>query len=94
MCFVDENVTQSFFASKPTHPLNLQTRRPDLWTLELTCENTNKPIPYLVIINEILENAVAQDAGFAGNFADRAAVETKVYKDTLPGAKRGAMQAF
>jgi hypothetical protein len=86
MCFVDEHVTQPFFATKPSHPLNLQARRPDLWTLELTCENTNKPIPYLVIINEILENAVARDAGFAGDFGDRTAVETKVYKDTLTGA--------
>lgn len=84
MCFVDEQVTQEFFANKPSHPLNLRTRRPDLWTLELTCENTNKAIPYLVIINEILENAVARDAGFAGNFADRVAVGTTVYKDTLP----------
>ena len=86
MCFIDEHVTQPFFAAKPNHPLNLKTRRPDLWTLELTCENTNKPIPYLVIINEILENAVAKDAGFAGNFGDRVAVGTKVYKDTLPDA--------
>lgn len=86
MCFVDEHVTQPFFAAKPDHPLNLKTRRPDLWTLELTCENTNKPIPYLVIINEILENAVAKDAGFAGDFGDRVAVGTKVYKDTLPDA--------
>ena len=83
MTFVDEHVTQTTFAAKPNHPLKLQNRRPDLWTIELTCANTNTPIPYLVIINEILENAVAKDAGFAGNFADRLAVGTKVYKDTL-----------
>jgi hypothetical protein len=86
MCFVDEHVTHRFFTAKAAHPLNLKTRRPDLWTLEPTCENTNKPIPYLVIINEILENAVAKDAGFAGDFGDRTAVGTKVYKDTLPDA--------
>lgn len=86
MCFLDEHVAQRFFATKPNHPLNLKTRRPDLWTLELTCENTNKPIPYLVIINEILENAVAKETGFAGDFSDRVAVGTKVYKDTLPDA--------
>ncbi|MBN1960365.1 MAG: hypothetical protein JW841_05425 [Deltaproteobacteria bacterium] len=83
MCFVDDNITQKFFASKPTHALNLKIRRPDLWTLELTCENTNKPIPYLTIINEVLENAVARDAGYTGSYADRSAVATKVYKDTL-----------
>jgi len=84
MCFVEENVTREFFADKPDHPLNLRSRRPDLWTLELTCENTNTSIPYLVIINEILENAVAKDAGFAGDFGDRVAVATSVYRDTLP----------
>jgi hypothetical protein len=84
MCFVDENVTQEFFADKPDHPLDLRSRRPDLWTLELTCESTNTSIPYLVIINEILENAVAKDARFAGDFGDRVAVATTVYRDTLP----------
>ncbi len=84
MCFVDENITQEFFADKPDHPLNLKNRRPDLWTLELTCENTNTPIPHLVVINEILENAVAKDTGYAGDFGDRVAVGTKVYRDTLP----------
>jgi hypothetical protein len=85
MCFVDETTHAAFFTAAPNHTLSLRTRRPDLWTLDLTCENTNTPIPYLVIINEILENAVARDAGFAGNFADRAAVGRAVYRDTLPG---------
>ncbi|MEO7369129.1 MAG: Tc toxin subunit A, partial [Gemmatimonadaceae bacterium] len=84
MNFVDDGVTQPYFGGQPNHALNLKKRRPDLWTLELTCENTNKDIPYLVIINEVLENTVAAAAGFAGNFADRAAVATKVYRDTLP----------
>ena len=83
MTFVDEHVTQPTFAAKPNHPLKLQNRRPDLWTLQLDCENTNTPLPYLVIINEILENAVAKEVGFAGNFADRAAVGTAVYRNTL-----------
>jgi len=83
MTFVDEHVTQPTFAAKPNHPLKLQNRRPDLWSLQITCENTDQPIPYLVVINEILENAVAKEVGFAGNFADRGAVGTVVYRDTL-----------
>lgn len=38
------------------HPLHLKKRRPDLWTLKLTCENTNTLVPYLTIVNEVLES--------------------------------------
>jgi hypothetical protein len=85
MSFVDERITQRYFAGKPNHRLNLKTRRPDLWDLDCTCENTTTSIPYLVIINEILENVIARDVGFAGKYSDRVAVGTEVYKDTLPG---------
>ncbi len=34
-------------------------RRPDLLNLQLTCKNTNTPVPYIDLVNEILENAVA-----------------------------------
>src|SRR5205085_3870586 len=37
----------------------LLQRRPDLADLELSCENTNTPIPYIDLVLEILENAVA-----------------------------------
>ncbi len=41
--------------------LNLLTaRRPDLVQLELSCENTNTPLPYIDIVNEILESAVVE----------------------------------
>lgn len=83
MGLVQSRVTTPYFLGRPDHPLRLDARRPDLWTLELTCENTNTPIPYLVVINEVLENAVARADGFVGNFGDRAAVERRVYRDTL-----------
>jgi len=38
----------------------LTARRPDLVQLELSCENTNTPLPYIDIVNEILESAVVQ----------------------------------
>ena len=34
-------------------------RRPDLGCLELTCENTNTLIPYVDLVNEVMENYVA-----------------------------------
>ncbi len=38
--------------------LTLQARRPDLWEMELTCGNTTTMVPYLQIVNEVLENTV------------------------------------
>lgn len=33
-------------------------RRPDIGALELTCANTHTPLPFIDLVNEILENAV------------------------------------
>lgn len=38
--------------------LSLKERRPDLWELELSCSNTKTMVPYLQIVNEVLENTV------------------------------------
>jgi hypothetical protein len=67
MHFVEKNVSQPVFVSPglTTHPLYLKVRRPDLWTLELTCENTNTLVPYLTIVNEVLETFL--DAVVAGD---------------------------
>ncbi len=37
----------------------LLERRPDLGEIELSCENTNVPLPYIDLINEVLEDVVA-----------------------------------
>lgn len=37
----------------------LFARRPDIGQIELTCENTNTPVPYVDLVNEILEDAVS-----------------------------------
>jgi len=37
----------------------LFTRRPDLGGIELTCENSNTPLPYIDLVCEILEDVVA-----------------------------------
>ncbi len=33
-------------------------RRPDIGNIDLSCENTNAPLPYIDLVNEVLENAV------------------------------------
>ena len=47
-------------------------RRPDLQHLPLTCENTNTPLPYIDLVNEILESFVANEslAGYEGHTTD------------------------
>lgn len=53
--FLDPDV---WTGSKPK-PINvLLSRRPDLENIQLTCENTNTEIPYVDLINEILESYV------------------------------------
>ncbi|GAA1704218.1 hypothetical protein GCM10009745_59670 [Kribbella yunnanensis] len=37
----------------------LYWRRPDLWDLKLSCDNTNLALPYVDLVNELLENAVS-----------------------------------
>ena len=37
----------------------LLERRPDLGEIELSCQNTNTPLPYIDLVNEILEDVVA-----------------------------------
>ncbi len=39
-------------------------RRPDLGEIELTCENTNIPVPYVDLVNEVMEDFVAPFAAF------------------------------
>lgn len=43
----------------------LLDRRPDLADIELTCENTNTTLPYVDLVNEVLEEAVSPSAAFA-----------------------------
>jgi len=56
MNFIEQYISKPVFSSKTNHPLHLKNRRGDLWQLKLTCENTHTLIPYLIIVNEVLEN--------------------------------------
>ncbi|MEQ1566583.1 MAG: neuraminidase-like domain-containing protein [Myxococcota bacterium] len=91
MSFVDEHVSQVWFASG-SHPLALKARRPDLWTLALSCDNTDTLVPTLQIVAEVLENAVLTGIGSTVDPSDRAAVEQEVYERVLPRAVDGFAQ--
>ena len=58
MYYVEQYILKGSFAAQPTHPLHLEQRRPDLWDLPLTCANTTDFIPYLDVVNEILERYI------------------------------------
>jgi Tc toxin complex TcA C-terminal TcB-binding domain/Neuraminidase-like domain/Salmonella virulence plasmid 28.1kDa A protein/Putative peptidoglycan binding domain len=55
MHFIEQYVSTPAFTSNTNHPLYLKNRRSDLWQLNLTCENSTTQIPYLTIVNEVLE---------------------------------------
>jgi hypothetical protein len=40
------------------HTNKLFARRPDLGRIELSCENTNTPLPYIDLVNEVLERRI------------------------------------
>ena len=68
----------------------LLARRPDLVVTDLNCENTNTTVPYLDIVCELLEDAVAPDPGIA--FAGP--VAAGVISAALLAAIQGAGLAF
>lgn len=65
MYFIETNITDKAFAGKPKHALRLDMRRPDLWKLKLTCENTDTLIPHLTLVNEILSSYITQTLSVA-----------------------------
>lgn len=62
----------------------LLERRPDLGEIELSCENTNTPVPYIDLVNEILEDVVSPPAPVA--LAD-------IASDLVEGPIRPAVRA-
>ncbi|MGE5497248.1 MAG: Tc toxin subunit A, partial [Syntrophothermus sp.] len=56
MYFIQEKISKKVFTGNYSkHPLYLKRRRPDLWKMKLTCNNTSEEIPYLDLVNETLE---------------------------------------
>jgi peptidoglycan hydrolase-like protein with peptidoglycan-binding domain len=60
----------------------LMKRRPDLEHLKLTCENTNTPLPYVDLVNEIMEFFVLNGAFEMMSLADKAQKALSLAKDT------------
>jgi len=58
MKFIDDNLRSQF--TQAGNPIDIAVRRPDLWTLPLTCDNIDERIPTLEIVDEVLENYIAR----------------------------------
>lgn len=63
----------------------LLERRPDIGEIELSCENSNTPMPYIDLVNEILENAVWPESSVDLTGA--------IITDLLPGTIRQSVRA-
>ena len=55
--FVDLMRLQDHYITGTKELHQLKTRRPDLWTTELSCDNTNTQVSKLEIVNKVLINA-------------------------------------
>ncbi|MEM7021011.1 MAG: neuraminidase-like domain-containing protein [Pseudomonadota bacterium] len=69
MRFIESKISKPNFreAGQNDHPLNLRNRRPDLWSLPLTCENTDTMVMYLTIVNEVLTAYLDQQVPHDGD---------------------------
>jgi hypothetical protein len=63
----------------------LFARRPDIGEIELTCDNTNIPLPYVDLVNEVLEDYVAPPPAFAP-FTLAATLESDLAARTVSAA--------
>lgn len=61
----------------------LLERRPDLGEMELSCENTNTPLPYIDLVNEILEDVVAPPETVAVTNTIEADLTAGIIKSTV-----------
>ena len=57
-------------------------RRPDLPNLALTCDNTNTPLPYVDVVNEILELHIAAENGYVDPVTNQAYATSTSYDST------------
>ncbi len=67
----------------------LLERRPDLGEMELSCENTNTALPYIDLVNEILEDAVSPPDPIVLN----SAIQTELTAGTIQQNVRNELLA-
>ena len=69
--FIDQRSVTDLTVSPPVTTTAAQdvllARRPDLGDIDLSCDNANTPVPYIDLVNELLEAQVAPDAGLGYN---------------------------
>lgn len=65
MFFVEQYILTKSFADhgEEQNGLHLRRRRPDLWSLPLTCDNTNRVVPSLTLVIDILEQFLLRAEG-------------------------------
>ena len=75
-------VTEEIIDENPNIPplYQLKTRRPDVYSIELTCENTDTALPKIDIINKVLSNRLAAALGADTDYA----IATRVFPFFLP----------
>ena len=76
----NNNIDKDYVKTDPTDlrgtPLeNLFARRPDLGRLELTCKNTNTILPYVDLVDEVMEQYVAFQTTKAFNVGEETSGE-------------------
>jgi len=86
MRFLELRVLQSDTDSPlpDTNSIHLKVRRPDLWDLELSCENTNKRIPYIGVIVEVLSKFINVQLGTSKSIEERLSEEVPGFSLSLP----------
>ncbi len=62
MNLIDQYITQANADTIPAG-LTLQERRPDLWQIKLDADSTYTELPYIEIVNQILETKLRYDLG-------------------------------
>lgn len=81
-------------AGNSTYPYKLKTRRPDLWNLTLSCENTNTKISELIIVNEILEKKYLQLTSTEQDAADQDILSPDELQNTVFAALTESIYPF
>jgi hypothetical protein len=61
--FLDKRKVKNSSGLQGNAKVELFSRRPDLGDIDLGCENANTPLPYIDLVCELLEEAIAPDAG-------------------------------
>ena len=57
----------------------LLRRRPDIQHIELTCENTNTLIPYVDLVNEVMESFIFHEESYIKNWTQEKQVEIDAF---------------